>query len=122
MPIEDTTVSRLGRPTSGFLLGYHPGNRDPEITRKKIRGLLKSGSRYFVDLTQKGELIDYFQILSQEAERLGVQVVYGRFPIRKGYVPDDPLVVAQALSAIEEGLAAGSRERRPYRQRCLNRN
>jgi hypothetical protein len=99
---------KFDEPEPGFLLGYYPGNRDPEITRKQIRDLLDSGFRCFVDLTQKGELIAYDQILAQEANTLGVQVVYRRCPIPKGYVPHDPLVVAQALSIIEEGFAVGS--------------
>jgi hypothetical protein len=109
MPILDTTVSKLDQSDSGFLFGYYPGSTNPEITSETVRHLLESGFRYFVDLTQKGELHAYDETLAEEASTRGLQVVYRRCPIPKGHIPHDPLVVAQALSLIEEGLVVGSK-------------
>jgi hypothetical protein len=91
------------------MLGYYPGNKDPELTRERIRQLLHFDVRWFVDLIQKGELTAYNRILAQEANAQGVDVVYKRFPIRKKFVPSSPLALAEALLAIYEGGTSGGR-------------
>jgi hypothetical protein len=91
------------------MLRYYPANKDPELTRERIRQLLHSDVRWFVDLTQEGELTAYNLILVQEADAQGVDVVYKRFPIKKGFVPSSPLALAEALLAVYEGHTSGGR-------------
>jgi hypothetical protein len=86
-------------------LGYYPGAKGRGGTRTEMRELLEHGYQCFVDLTLEGEHLPYSGILSEEAENRGVKVVYKRFPIPNGSVPLDPLIVAGALSVIEDACA-----------------
>jgi hypothetical protein len=91
----------------GLPAGEYPGSRASETTRERLGRFLDAGVRHFVDLTQPSELAPYDTILAQEANARGLHVTHRRFPIPNDSVPSSPQVVVNALSAIEEGIAAG---------------
>lgn len=61
--------------------GEYPGDKGEEMAKEKIRQLLDFGVRYFVDLTEDGELLPYEHFLP-------TNVTYKRFPIRDVSAPE----------------------------------
>ena len=87
-----------------LLAGEYPGDRDPEEARRRLRRFLAAGVRYFIDLTEAGELEPYAELLAEEA---GSRATYERFPIRDVSVPDEPKTMAEVIAAIDRAMAAG---------------
>lgn len=74
---------------SGLLAGEYPGTADVHSSRPRLRAILESGVRHFVDLTEAREpLARYEQIAQEQAALLGASVGYERHPIRDLGVPD----------------------------------
>ena len=90
------------------LAGEYPRAWSRFQLKVRLRRLLKAGVTYFLDLTEENEkgLESYIPLLQEQAARLGMQVVYRRFPIPDFAVPE----VAQVqliLDEIDAARAAG---------------
>ena len=70
-----------------LMAGEYPGDWNEKSARRKLRALLKSGVRTFLDLTEHGELEPYDEWLANEASATGVDVAYHRHSIRDLDVP-----------------------------------
>ncbi len=70
-----------------LMAGEYPGDWSERTARKKLRALIESGVRTFVDLTEEGELESYDDWLAKEARAAGVDVAYHRHSIRDLDVP-----------------------------------
>ena len=66
---------------------YPTDRRGEEETRRKIRGYLDAGIRFFMDLTHDHEKEDYRKILFEEAAKKGVEVEHIRMPVRDFGIP-----------------------------------
>ena len=91
-----------------LLAGEHPVQADVDKTRGTLRRLLVNGVSQFIDVTTKGELAPYEKLLMQEAEILGVDVVYSHHPIRKGGIPRSPVQTLAIIREIEEAESRGA--------------
>ena len=60
--------------------GEYPGDKGEEKAKDKLQQLLQFGVRYFVDLTEEGELVPYDRLLPTNA-------THHRFPIRDVSAP-----------------------------------
>lgn len=60
--------------------GEYPGDKDAEKAKKKIQQLIQFGVRYFVDLSEEGELLPYEQFLP-------TNVMHNRYPIQDVSAP-----------------------------------
>ncbi len=63
-----------------FWAGEYPGDKGEEKAKDKLQQVLQLGIRYFVDLTEEGELVPYEHLLS-------TNVRYHRCPIRDVSIP-----------------------------------
>jgi hypothetical protein len=86
-----------------LLAGEYPGAREPGEARKKLRRFLDAGVRYFIDLTEVGELEPYAELLTKEAG--SIETTYERIPIRDTTVPNEPQTMAKIIAAIDRTLA-----------------
>lgn len=89
-----------------FLAGEHPGNYDPETTRRRMDALLEAGINTFIDLTQSYELNPYETIMEEQACIYEVDAVYQRFGIRDHDVPSRETMTA-ILDTIDDALNNG---------------
>lgn len=60
--------------------GEYPGDKTEEKAKEKLQHLLDFGVRYFIDLTEEGELLPYKQFLPADVE-------YIRYPVRDVSTP-----------------------------------
>jgi protein tyrosine/serine phosphatase len=71
-----------------LLAGEYPGEVEPELTKKRLQGLLAAGIRTFIDLTEVGEAIpSYRSVLRRLSEEDSLQTAYANIPIEDGGVP-----------------------------------
>lgn len=91
-----------------LLAGEYPGARDPEAARRRMDAFLEAGVNAFINLTEKGELPSYEEILREEAKVYGVEVSHQRLPIRDFGVPSSKTMTA-ILDAVDEALDGGRR-------------
>ncbi len=90
-----------------FLAGEYPAVRlSEELSRIKLRSLLKVGIDTFFDLTKPGELTPYDTLLAEEAAWLDKPASYLRHPIQDFGIPSHAEMDA-LLGDIERALAAG---------------
>lgn len=75
--------------------GEYPGDKYGEKAETKIRQMVHFGVRYFVDLTEEGELNPYAQLLPDDC-------TYTRFPIRDVSVPKSVDEVERWVYKIQE--------------------
>ena len=90
-----------------LMAGEYPGDWSEPTARKKLRALIESGVRTFVDLTEEGELESYEDWLAREAGTAGVDVSYHRHSIRDLDVPTSEGMRA-ILDLIESAIDAGA--------------
>jgi hypothetical protein len=95
-------------PGTRVLAGEYPFTLDPGEAREKLRRHLEVGIDTFLDLTEEGELLPYEAVLREEAERLGVPVVYERHPIRDMGIASRERM-ERVLDAIDAAQEAGRR-------------
>jgi ADP-ribosylglycohydrolase len=93
-----------------ILAGEYPGAKSDAEARTKIRALLSSGVRLFVDLTEEGEsgLRPYQGIVEELAAELDMQARYLRLPIPDGSVPRKADEMAAILDALDDACVAGT--------------
>ena len=102
------------------MAGEYPGDWSERSARKKLRALIASGVRTFVDLTEEGELDSYDEWLEKEAKAAGVEVAYHRHSIRDLDVPtSDGMraildLIESAIDAERAGLRALLGRHRPH--------
>ena len=84
-----------------FLAGEYPGEVDPEMTSRRLRGLVARGIRTFIDLTDEDEVSEdakvippYRSILRQISETESVQTTYANIPVEDRGVPSPWTYVA----------------------------
>ena len=87
------------------LAGEYPGSVDGEDVRPKLQWLLQNGVSAFVDLTEKGELEPYSEVLAEEAGSLDDVPLYQRRPIRDASTPAVE-AMTEILDAIDELVGA----------------
>ena len=79
---------------------------DPrEQYNPKIDALLKAGVRTFIDLTERGELDPYDNVLGERATILGIDsstIEYHCFPIRDRCLPESLQLVHQVMDVLED--------------------
>ena len=95
-----------------FLAGYYPGDPNPIETETKMKAILDSGIRCFINLMEADEMdysgkkfIDYRSQLKQLSEKSGVKTTCLRFPIRDIDVPTIRFMV-EILDTIDSCLQA----------------
>ncbi len=88
-----------------LMAGEYPGDWTERSARKRLRALIDSGVRTFIDLTEEGELESYDDWLAKEAKAAGVAVAYHRHSIRDLDVPTSDGMRA-ILDLIESAIAA----------------
>ena len=69
-----------------------------------MKTLLDAGIDHFIDLTEPGELLPYFEIAEEEALRLGHTVEWERHPVVDASIPRSPDQMAKILDAIDDAL------------------
>jgi protein-tyrosine phosphatase len=89
-----------------FLAGEYPGARLEDAARRKLRSLLELGVDTFFDLTRKGELEAYDEILLQEAGWYDKNAFYYHLPIVDFGVPSREQMIA-TLDKIDSALETG---------------
>jgi predicted protein tyrosine phosphatase len=75
------------------------------LAQQKISAFFDAGIRHFVDLTRKGELSPYDDVVKEEAGKRGVEAAYDRLSIRDADVPT-PRFMKQILDILDSNLAA----------------
>ena len=75
--------------------GEYPGAKEENASKLKVAQLYSFGVRYFVDLTEEGELCPYESLLPSDA-------THYRFPIKDVSVPTDVEAVHRLLHKIDE--------------------
>ena len=88
-----------------LMAGEYPGDWTERSARTRLRALIDSGVRTFIDLTEEGELESYDGWLAKEAKAAGVAVAYHRLSIRDLDVPTSDGMRA-ILDLIESAIAA----------------
>lgn len=88
-----------------LVAGEYPGGWSEKAARRKLRALIESGVRTFVDLTEHGELEPYDGWLENEARALDVEVAYHRRAVRDLDVPT-PTEMRAILDLIEAAIDA----------------
>jgi protein-tyrosine phosphatase len=90
-----------------LLAGEYAGAATAANARRKLEALLDAGIRAFFDLTEKGELSAYDDILRDLAHERGLAVEYDRVPIPDLGVPR-PADLHRLLSRLETNVARGT--------------
>ena len=88
-----------------LLAGRYAGDYDDVIARERICALLDAGIRVFIDLTERGELPSYAEVLREEADARGVRADYVRAPIQDLGVPAEA-DLGRLLATIDETLTS----------------
>jgi len=103
-PVPESYWVRPGQ----LLAGNYPEAEDKEEVRARLRRMLESGIRVFVDLTEAGEkmLDPYASLLAEEAAALGVAAEHHRLPITDFETPT-AAQMSRILDTIDAALAAG---------------
>jgi predicted protein tyrosine phosphatase len=91
-----------------FLAGEYPFAANEAEGSRKLRWLLDQGIDFCLDLTEAGEssLKLYFPVLTQEAARLGREVLHQRLSIPDMGVPQPPHM-RRILDQLDEALSQG---------------
>ncbi|MFW5952203.1 MAG: protein-tyrosine phosphatase family protein [Gemmatimonadota bacterium] len=93
-----------------LLAGEYPGAKNGADGRAKLRALLESGVRLFIDLTEEGEsrLVPYEGLLRETATELGVSARYRRHGIPDMSVPRSAADMEAILDELDEARATGT--------------
>lgn len=87
--------------------GEYPGAWSSAQAEAKLKSLLEAGVDHFIDLTQAGELVPYFQIAEHKAGQIGRNIKWERHPIVDASIPRTPEQMAAILDAIDDALDDG---------------
>jgi predicted protein tyrosine phosphatase len=60
---------------------------DSETTKRRLNAYLDAGITFFLDLTEKGELVPYLSHLQEEAHKRNLTIKYQRMEIQDGNIP-----------------------------------
>lgn len=103
-PIPNSYWVRTGR----LLAGEYPRDWDDQLSRYKLRLLLKAGVTLFLDLTESGEydLKPYVPLLQEQAAASNQIVTHQRMSIPDRGTPT-PEEMRRILDTIDDALAAG---------------
>ena len=55
---------------NGIFAGEYPGDRSEDIARQRVEQMYNFGVRYFIDLTEDGELCPYAHLLPEDATHI----------------------------------------------------
>ena len=90
-----------------LLAGEYPGHWQEEKAREKLKRLLDSGIRSFIDLTDTIDPLEpYEPLLREVAAELGLEVRYQRLPIRDMGVPTIERMT-EILDHVRSDMASG---------------
>jgi hypothetical protein len=94
-----------------FLAGGYPLTDDPQHSLRRVSGLIDSGIRYIIDLTEPCEVHrfgtqthDYEKLLKTVAGLRGVQIVYRNFQI-KDFTAPSRKQISRILDEIDRSIA-----------------
>lgn len=73
--------------------GEYPGDKGEEKAKDKLQQLIRFGVRYFIDLTEEGELVPYKHLLP-------TNITYYRYPIRDVSIPESVEKARQIVDTI----------------------
>lgn len=90
---------------NALMAGEHPRVESPEETRRRLRRFLFAGVTQFIDLTDKGEMTSYEELLAEEARLFDDEVVYSHHPIRDKGIPRSPVQLAAVFREIGAAMA-----------------
>ena len=82
-----------------LLAGEYPRTQQLTSSRERVEALLGSGVRVFLDLTERGELMPYADLIGPASHE--------RFAIRDVSTPRSPEVMVEILDAIDGHIANG---------------
>ncbi len=98
-----------------LMAGEYPGHNDPEVTRARLRSLMRIGIRTFIDLTREGDSDNpYQECLTSEAGDLGVTVSRINYPILDFSTPNK-----KAMLQILDHIDSEIKNNRPVYLHCL---
>jgi len=87
-----------------FLAGEYPGDREPQLARRKLTNMLQTGINMYIDLTHPSNgLESYHKILKEEASDLGVDIEIYVHPVADFDIPA-PLEMKAILDQIDQAL------------------
>ena len=93
--------------TGKLMAGEYPGVYDEEMTRQRIKSLLRCGVTSIIDLTKPGDsFYPYKEILEEEAAQFEVTVTWQNFPIVDFSTPT-PSQMEGILEEIDLHVAGG---------------
>ena len=90
-----------------FAAGEYPGAWSSAEAEARLKSLLEAGVDHFIDLTQAGELVPYFQIAEHTARQTGRSIEWERHPIVDASIPRTPEQMAEILDAIDNAMSDG---------------
>ena len=90
-----------------LLAGEHPSVDNPDETRKRLRRFLFAGVTQFIDLSDKGEVPPYRDLLEEESRLFEGEVVYSHHPVRDKGIPRSPVQLAAVFRELGEAMAKG---------------
>lgn len=79
---------------NGIFAGEYPGDRSEDIARQRVEQMYNFGIRYFIDLTEDGELCPYAHLLPEDATHI-------RFAICDRKTPTDFEGVERLIERID---------------------
>ena len=97
-----------------LLAGEHPIEISDDLSRTRLAGLLHSGIRTFVNLTEEREGESYHRLLREIADGLRVEISYVRVPIVDRGIPSAQ-TMRHILDLVDHSLA----EERPAFVHCF---
>lgn len=74
-------INNSYRVTDQIFAGEYPGDKNEDVAKEKLRGFSAFGITHFIDLTEAGELVPYYNLLP-------ASITHIRFAIRDTYVPE----------------------------------
>jgi protein-tyrosine phosphatase len=89
-----------------LLAGEYPGSSYAVRTRQTLEQLIQAGITVFIDLTEKGEYIEYEPFLDLAAKPLKRLTAYYRFPIKDETTPSIDEMI-EILDAIDTTISVG---------------
>jgi hypothetical protein len=86
------------------LAGEYPGAKNEVEARQKLQAFVASGVTFFLDLTEKDELVPYAHLLLDPAVNGGKRLVHRRMPLQDVDIPRSASEMVAILDAIEDAL------------------
>jgi protein-tyrosine phosphatase len=89
-----------------LLAGEYPGSNYAVRTRQTLEQLIQANITVFINLTEKGEYVEYEPLLDLAAKPLKRLTAYYRFPIKDETAPSIDQMV-EILDAIDTAISVG---------------